>query len=122
MNTTTITDIVPERDSVVDFQLLESDCEEIFDLRLKKKEIEEKLSELEKNVKDTFTKADLMDAEIGRFLVHIKVTPETKIVDTAKLKADGLFEQYSKTRAGSQSLMLTEKNAAASSGKSKLWN
>ena len=92
----------------MDIAELELDCEMIFKLRAAKKEIEEKLTEVEKRIKDHLVSENKVDEAAGRFLIHLKKTPETMIVDTAKLKADGLFDRYSKVRAGSTSLMVTE--------------
>ena len=83
-------------------------CETIYSLRLQKKQLEEQLAALEKEVKGYMAEQGKDDETAGRFIIHIKRTPPTQIVDTAKLKAAGLFETYSKTRAGSESVMITE--------------
>lgn len=94
----------------MDIKKLEQDCETIFRLKLQKKEIDETISALEKKVKKALLSEGKKDSPAGRFLVHIKSVPPTFIVDTARLKEDGLFDKYSKTKAGYDSLMITENN------------
>ena len=86
----------------------EEKCEEIYRLRNAKKELEERLSNLEKSVKDELHAIGETDYRAGRFLVHIKTVAPSKVVDTAKLKANGLFEEYSKEKAGYESVLITE--------------
>ena len=90
-------------------QALSNDITKIFDLRRQKKEIEAALSPLESKVKKEFAAENVLDQDIGAYTVHIKKMPETRVVDTEKLKAAGLFEQYSKLRKGSESVMVTER-------------
>lgn len=95
---------------------LEYDCGTILRLKNQKKEIEETISAIEQKIKGQLVAEGKTDEAAGKFLVHIKTTPPTRIVDTAKLRADGLFEKYSKDKAGYDSLMVTENKKLSKGG------
>jgi len=77
-------------------------------LRTERKRIEDALAISEKCVKDTLKSSHESKAVVGRYAIHLKQSPPARIVDTQRLKADGLFISYSKARSGYESLLITE--------------
>lgn len=73
----------------------------------KKAEAEEGIKKAEAVLKDLMSKENLITATVQNYTVEIVKVAPTKVVDTAKLKAAGLFEKYSKDKAGYQSVKIT---------------
>ena len=69
--------------------------------KFEKAKAEEAIKNAEKTIKDTMAadNSSIYQCTNG-YTLEIRRTAPTKVVDTAKLKEDGLFEKYSKDRAG----------------------
>ena len=76
----------------------------------KKAEAEEAIKGAEKVLKDVMAAENVISATVQDYTVEIVKVGSTKVVDTAKLKKDGLFDQYSKDRAGFEQVKITNPN------------
>ena len=81
-------------------------AQKVFDLRAQKKQIEDDLKAYEQQLKDELTKIGTVADRAGDYFCEIQKVAASKIVDAVKLKADGLFEQYSKDKAGYDKLLV----------------
>jgi hypothetical protein len=81
-------------------------AQKVFDLRAQKAQIEADLKAYEQQLKDEFTKIGTAADRAGDYFCEIQKVAPSKIVDTVKLKAAGLFEQYSKDKAGYDKLLV----------------
>lgn len=75
-------------------------AEELASLKASKKGIEERISKVESALKEGMEERSATEAVFGSSRVSIVKVAETRTVDTAKLKADGLYDRYSKPKAG----------------------
>ena len=73
---------------------------DIAALREQRDAISKKLSTLEGEVKAELEAAGLTEFRNGEYVAKLRVTPPGWIVDTAALKEHGLFEKFSKPKAG----------------------
>lgn len=85
-------------------------AEGLADAKQRKAEAEEVIKNAEKFLKKTMADEKLDSVVVGDWTVTIIKTDTAKIVDTDKLKKDGLFEKYSKDRAGSTQVRLANPN------------
>lgn len=81
-------------------------AKKVFDLRAQKAQIEDDLKAYEQQLKNAFTKLGTVADRVGDYFCEIQKVAPSKIVDTVKLKAAGLFEQYSKDKAGYDKLLV----------------
>lgn len=91
---------------------LEPVCARICELRTARDRIEKELKEAEARVKDEFKSRAIESRMVGRFAVELTRVAESFIVDSAKLKADGLFDLYSKKKAGYDRLSVKDMGGA----------
>lgn len=82
----------------------------LADWKEKKAEAEERIKGCEKALKETLAAENIVSATAGDWTVELVKVAATKVVDTAKLKKDGLFEQYSKDRAAYEQVKVTNPN------------
>ena len=75
-------------------------AEKVFELRAQKKVIEEDLNGYENQVKGLMNENGLISHSFDGYLVKLTKVAASKVVDTVALKAAGLFEKYSKDKAG----------------------
>lgn len=79
-------------------------------LKIQKDQIDKRIKELSedliKYIEDNSIAVleSVEDEELGIIKASVKITAPSKIVDTAKLKEAGLFDQYSKEKKGYKSL------------------
>jgi len=74
----------------------------LADAKRRKAEAEDAIKICEKAFKDAFEKDNIMAHTFKNgYTVEIQKVAGSMMVDTAKLKAAGLFDQYSKPKAGS---------------------
>lgn len=79
-------------------------------LRMQRDQLEKRIKELSDGIIKYIEENSIAvlesteDAELGIIKVSVKITAPSKIVDTAKLKEAGLFDQYSKEKKGYKSL------------------
>lgn len=72
----------------------------VFELRAQKKAIEDELKGYEDKLKAGLNENNIMSGQFGNFNVKLTKVAASKVVDTVALKAAGLFEKYSKDKAG----------------------
>ena len=75
-------------------------AEKVFELRAQKKAIEEELKGYEDELKQGLNENSLVSGRFGYYNVKLTKVAASKVVDTVALKAAGLFEKYSKDKAG----------------------
>ena len=76
----------------------------VFELRAQKKEIEEQLKDAESKLKKGM--GGEPSGLAGGYFIEIQKVAASRIVDTVALKADGLFDKYSKEKAGYDKLLV----------------
>ena len=80
----------------------------LADAKRRKAEAEEAIKVCEKAFKDAFEAESIMAHTFGNgYTVEIQKIAGSMMVDTAKLKAAGLFDQYSKQKAGSTQVRIS---------------
>lgn len=80
----------------------------LADAKRRKAEAEDAVKVCEKAFKDAFEKEKIMTHTFGNgYTVEIQKVAGSMIVDTAKLKAAGLFDKYSKQKAGSTQVRIS---------------
>lgn len=82
-------------------------CARIFHLESSMKAAEAELKELKASLKNAMNEESITSDVVGRYQVVLKHIAPTRIVDSSKLKADGLFEKYSKDKAGYDTLSVS---------------
>ena len=88
---------------------LETRCFKIARMRKYIEELTESVKAEEAKVKDALNASGESEVEAGNFICKIVHVAESRIVDTAKIKKAGLFDEYSKTKAGYDALRITER-------------
>jgi hypothetical protein len=78
----------------------------IYEARMAKKQLEDKLKKLEIDLKKQLNENKIEDATFGNIRVILTHVSATMICDGDKLKKDGLFEKYSKVKNGYDKLEL----------------
>ena len=73
---------------------------ELVDLKAAKKSIDDRIKETEKILKDGMEERSSTEAVFGANTVSYIKVAESRTVDTDRLKADGLYDRYSKPKAG----------------------
>lgn len=73
---------------------------ELVDLKAAKKGIEDRISKIESTLKEGMEERSATEVVFGQNLVSYVKVAESRTVDSAKLKADGLYDRYSKPKAG----------------------
>lgn len=80
----------------------------LADAKRRKAEAEDAIKACEKAFKDAFEADNIMTHTFGNgYTVEIQKIAGSMMVDTAKLKAAGLFDQYSKQKAGSTQVRIS---------------
>lgn len=86
-------------------------AEDLAKAKKAKAEAEEKIKICEKDLKDVFAAEDILTKTFDNgYTVEIQKVAGSMMVDTAKLKAAGLFDQYSKPKAGSTQVRISNPN------------
>ena len=91
---------------------LEPLCKRIVELKNIKEAAEKELKEAEAAVKDEMNAAGATTEMVGKYTVELTHVAPSTTVDTVKLKAAGLYEQYSKPKAGYDKLVVTDPDDA----------
>jgi len=76
----------------------------VFELRAQKNELEKKLKDAESKLKKGM--GGELSGVAGDYFVEIQKVAASRIVDAVALKADGLFDKYSKEKAGYDKLLV----------------
>lgn len=84
-------------------------AQQIHEYKKKIDEMTKASKKLEQQLKDYMSSNAINEMESGPLLVTLKQYPETYIADTDALKAAGIFDKYSKIKAGYASLLIKEK-------------
>lgn len=88
--------------------VLEAVAAELAKAKKAKAEAEEIIKNSEKALKDQFEADGISEFKFGNgYTVKIEKVASSLMVDTAKLKAAGLFDQYSKQKAGSTQVRIS---------------
>ena len=83
----------------------------LAEAKRKKKEAEDAIKVCEKAFKEAFEAENIMAHTFGNgYTVEIQKVAGSMTVDTDKLKAAGLFDQYSKPKAGSTQVRISNPN------------
>ena len=83
-------------------------AEDLAKAKKAKAEAEEKIKICEKDLKDVFAAEAILTKTFDNgYTVEIQKVAGSMMVDTAKLKAAGLFDQYSKPKAGSTQVRIS---------------
>ena len=77
------------------------------EIKKKKKELEDMLVQNEKVLKEGMEERHTLCQQFGDNVVSIVKVAESLTVDSAKLKADGLYDKYSKKKAGYSQVRVT---------------
>lgn len=86
-------------------------AEDLAKAKKARAEAEEKIKICEKDLKDVFAAEDILTKTFDNgYTVEIQKVAGSMMVDTAKLKAAGLFDQYSKPKAGSTQVRISNPN------------
>lgn len=80
------------------------EAEKVYELRMKKKAIEEKLAVYENDLKADIADQDAPNGVYGGYFVKMTEVAATRTVDTVALKAAGLYDKYSKVKPGYKKL------------------
>ena len=88
--------------------IIEPLAAKVFDLRAQKKAVEDELKACEQDLKNMMNEIGVSADRVGEYYCEIQKIAASKIVDTFKLKADGLFEKYSKDKAGYDKLLVSK--------------
>lgn len=86
--------------------IIEPLAAKVFALRAQKKALENDLSAFEKKLRETIGKFGFTVGTAGSYHCELQKVAGNKIVDADKLRADGLFEKYSKVTAGYEKLLV----------------
>lgn len=84
------------------------EAEKVFALRAKKKAIEEELAAYENDLKADLAGNDVTSGVFNGYFVELQKIAATRSVDTAALKAAGLYEKFSKVKAGYEKLSVKQ--------------
>ena len=87
-------------------------CDRIVELKALKDKIEKELKEVEADVKQTMRDENTFSDIVGKYLVTLNKVAGGRVVDTAKLRADGLYDQYSKPKADYEVLKIVDSEKA----------
>ena len=98
-------------------EMLEPLCARIVELKNEKERIEKELKAAEATVKAKMNEEHVLSDLIGKYTVEITKVAESRTVDTAKLKADGLYDKYSKPKAGYDVLKVIDPDDAQGSAR-----
>jgi len=80
----------------------------LADAKRRKAEAEDVIKACEKAFKDAFEAESIMTHTFGNgYTVELQKVAGSMMVDTAKLRAAGLFDQYSKPKAGSTQVRIS---------------
>jgi len=91
--------------------VLEAVAADLAKAKKAKAEAEEIIKNSEKALKEQFEADGILTHTFGNgYTVEIQKVASSLMVDTAKLKAAGLFEQYSKQKAGSVQVRISNPN------------
>ena len=83
----------------------------LAEAKKKKAEAEEVIKEAESDLKAVFKSEGLLTYTFPNgYTIELRKTAETRVVDTAKLKAAGLFDEYSKVRAAFEQIGISNPN------------
>ena len=83
----------------------------LAEAKRKKAEAEDAIKVCEKAFKDAFEAENIMSHTFGNgYTVELQKVAGSMMVDTAKLRAAGLFDQYSKPKAGSTQVRISNPN------------
>lgn len=86
-------------------------AEDLAKAKKAKAEAEKKIEICEKDLKDVFAAEDILTKTFDNgYTVEIQKIAGSMMVDTAKLRAAGLFDQYSKPKAGSTQVRISNPN------------
>ena len=89
-------------------KVVEPIAKKVFDLRAQKKAIEDELKACEQELKGKMNEIGVSADRIGDYYCEIQKIAASKIADVVRLKADGLFEKYSKDKAGYDKLLVSK--------------
>lgn len=84
------------------------EAEKVFKLRAQKKSIEEELEVFEKDLKADLAGNGISSGVYNGYFVELQKIAASRTVDTVKLKADGLYDKYSKVKAGYDKLSVKQ--------------
>jgi len=87
-------------------EMLEPLCKRIVELKVQKAQVEKELKEAEATVKDRMNKENTISTVIGGYTANLIKVADGLTVDTEKLKADGLYDKYTKPKAGYETLKI----------------
>lgn len=91
--------------------VLEAVAAELAKAKKAKAEAEEIIKNSEKALKEQFEADGILTHTFGNgYTIEIQKVAGSMMVDTAKLKAAGLFDQYSKPKAGSTQVRISNPN------------
>lgn len=90
-------------------------CDRIVELKALKEKIEKEIKEAEADVKQTMRDEKIFSDTVGKYLVTLNKVAGGRVADTAKLKADGLYDQYSKPKADYEVLKIVDLEKAKES-------
>jgi len=96
---------------------LEPLCARIVELKNQKEQVEKELKEAEAAVKAEMNAQNVLSDLIGKYTVELVKVAASRTVDTAKLKADGLYDKYSKPKAGYDILKVVDPDDAQGSAR-----
>lgn len=82
-------------------------CARIVELDARVKKDSEELKKLKDALKKAMNAESLTDDVVGGYTVNLNHVAPSRIVDAAKLKEAGLFEKYSKEKAGYDTIVVT---------------
>lgn len=84
------------------------EAEKVYELRMKKKAIEEELAVYENDLKADLAENGASAGVFNGYFVEITEVAATRAVDTVALKAAGLYDKYSKVKPGYKKLSVKQ--------------
>lgn len=80
-------------------------------------ELNKSVKDLKERIKKDLKEKEIMQCLVGDYAIIIKDIPETKIADTDAMKAAGIFDEYSKLKAGYTSVSVKLSTSIEAKGK-----
>ena len=105
-----IDEIMAELDNGVDTTHVGELATGIIEMKKQIKNLQDAVNSMEKEIRKEMQKLKLTEIHNPAYSVVLKKVQPSLIADIERMRADGIFEKYSKTKAGYTSLIITPKS------------
>lgn len=92
-------------------------AQQIYEKEKAAAELNKSVKDLKERIKKDLKEKEIMQCLVGDYAIILKDVPETKIADADVMKAAGIFDEYSKLKAGYTSVSVKLATSIESKGK-----